>query len=254
MHDIYHMDKSIVDNSNFDQSFSRKVIVGLLAFLHNKIRIYQVVNGVASPIVIPFYYSLVGSQDFLNDNFLNPSSLMCVGLKTIGTTMKIPGGIVKLNSMSKNKSFMSSQYSRMTTTEVVDTPFGKNINTNSVRTKIIPWSYTFEVEVRCSSQIERFKIVEAVGGELDSVRKFYINGYKGYDMLPCNVGLPDTYNMPTTFEFAPGDNDQRPSMTFDVEVLANMPVPLETSRYKFNESIKDFDITYGDAYGDKNIG
>lgn len=239
-------DKSIIDKRNFDNSFTRKIILGVLTYLYEKIEYIQTVDNKDEALKVPFYYSYTGDEQFLNDFFRDTDDYykkICdAGFKTEGNTLKVPSGIIKYKSLGINKTYMTSQYSRMNITSKEETEFGYMSNNSSVRTNLIPMLYQFDVTLVTSSTTQQFNISEALIKELVGVRKFYIGDYQGYKMLPVLIGFPDDYDLEVLFKFGPGDNTQRSKTEFVIEVLSYMPRKLANSEYKFNESLKSFKI------------
>lgn len=239
-------DKSIVDKRNFDNSFTRKVILGILTYLYEKVGFTQTIDGKDEEVKIPYYYSYTGSQQFLMDFFKDTDNYykkICEdGHKTEGNTIKVPSGTLKLKSIGINKTFLTSQYARMNISKKEETDFGYMNNNSSVRTNMIPLLYQFDITLITSSFTQQLNVVENTLKELVGVRKFFIGEYEGYKMLPVLMGFPDDYDLSLLMKFNPGDNNQRSTTDFVIEALAYIPRKLAGSEYKFNESITKFKI------------
>lgn len=244
--DIYRkgpMDKSIIDHKNYDNVLSRKVILGILTYLFNRVEYEQVINGEKSMIKIPFYYSETGDQQFLEDYFMDTEYYK--GMKdckfhTVTDTMKVPSGILKSMKFGIAKNFMTSQYARARTQTTIDTDFGSQNLTNSVRTTFIPLLYSFDITMVAGSHIEQMKIAEAIIQELGGVRKFFIKEYQGYSMLPVQISFPDEYTMEDIIKFTPGENDQRPKIDFTIQAMTYLPRKIKGSSFKDSEAITTF--------------
>lgn len=239
------MDKSIIDNRNFDNVLIRKVLVGVVTFLHQKVVFDQVVGGATEVVKVPFYPSHTGSQQFISDAYLDVVKYYKETCKIVteGNTVPVPNGIVKLKSLGINKNHFTSQNVRTNTTTVKESDFGTVNNTESVRTTFIPLSMVFDVEMTVASTVDQFKVAESAIAEFVGVRKFFIGNYKGYKMLPVLIGFPEEYQLQTLFQFPPAEDTQRRKIEFSIEILTWLPRPLAGTNMKKNESINLFQVT-----------
>lgn len=239
------MDKSVFDNKNYDDVLIRKVLVGVVVFMYNKIKLKQIANGEEEIIEVPFFPSHTGSQQFIMDAYADVEAYYKKNCKSVteGNTVPVPSGIVKLKGITVNKNHFTSQNVRTNITTVKDSNFGKVGNTESVRTTMIPLSMTFDVEITTASTVDQYKAAESTISEFIGVRKFFIGNYKGYRMLPVLMGFPDELQLQSLFQFAPGEDTQRRKMEFSLEILTWLPRPLAGSEMKANERINLFQVT-----------
>ena len=207
---------------NFDDVFVRNVIVGLTYFLYDTIKIKRIINDEINIITIPILPSETGAEDFLTDAYLRTEHRMDQICKAEGNYNKVPGGIFKITNSGIINSEMVNQ-ERMKYQREVETDLTTETRHFSAMTTLIPEGFNVDIEIKASSEIEKWKIYDSIIENLYKVRKFYFR-YNGFEKLPCHIGLPENFDTNKTFQFRFNDNDKRPMIIFTAELKAFRPV------------------------------
>lgn len=200
---------------NYDNSVLRYVIVSLLAELRNKVYIYQHLdNETLEKVVVPFMYSVTGSERFLKDEFMYDS---LINGKAIGDYEKVPRGVIQLESIGIDSSSQTNKF--------VQTRFVREVNGELksfyLRCCFLPINMNFGCTMVCSNQIEMLKLTEAIMSKLYSVNIFYVD--LGMMSVQASYTLPTDYSQERTTEFALNDKKEY-HVTYTIEVKTFMPV------------------------------
>lgn len=228
---------------NKDDSVIRHTIIALLADLNKKLYFYREKGGEEGRVIVdvPFFYKFTGDDQYIRDNFLfsNPESLtscapipgakfdsngnMIIGGKLAdGNYDVIPRGVVSLNGFSITPEKNLNKRIRSTYHKLDDKGMYTQYSTESI---IIPITFNFDVEIQVSSQLDAFKITEAI------VKLLYKTNSLDFEVgsldeavykLPLVYTLPDDYSldMPMNFQFEKVDNIK---ITFSLNVRTYLP-------------------------------
>lgn len=225
---------------NYDNSFVRNIIVGLSSFLYDVIEIKQTEKGVIKLKRVPFFYSFTGEEQFITDYFLNTDKYCNVlSPKVEGNVTRIPSGVFSLSNAGVDPQRLGSGYTRADYKKEFETDFSLEERDMSARTDFVPVSFDFESKVKCGSDIERLKIFEEIIKKFYKVKKFWIK-YEGFHKIPVTVSFPDQYNIAKNFQFRYPDNETRPQMIFQLQVIGWLPVIDEKTERFAAEHIDDF--------------
>ena len=241
---------------NKDDSVIRHVVVGLLADLNSKLSFFRQISNDERVIVdVPFFYAVSGDENFLKDNFLfsNVNGPGCDpdGQFADGNYDKVPRGIVNLTSFAVdpaklvNKRNMG-QYSMMNEQGLMEGFVAEF--------EMIPCMIGVDVEILVSSQLDLFKVTEAI------VKKMYKANFYNVDAGHLEEGtyrisseymMPDDYSQERPVEYS-FDDKQNHKITFSLEINSFIPsFDFEEDTYqKFTRTMYANAIT-GD-YGDPN--
>lgn len=224
---------------NFDDVFTRSIIVGLSSFMYDVIQIKETKNGETAFKKVPFFYTMTGEEQFLTDYFLNTDKY-CSELshKIEGNVTRIPSGRFNITGAGITTDDIGSGYTRANYDKKVETEFTREIRSMSARTTFLPMKYDIEMKVKSGSDLERLKIFEAVVKKLYKIKKFNVR-YEGFNKLPCLVSFPESMNIQKNFVFQYPADDKRPLLLFNVEVLGYMPVIDQTSERHNEEKITE---------------
>lgn len=200
---------------NYDNSVLRYVIVALLAELKDKIYIYQhLADGTSEKVVIPFMYSITGSERFLKDEFQYDA---IDNGKVIGDYEKVPRGVLNIDSISIDT---SSQMNKFTQARFVHEVEGE-LKTFFLRCCFLPLNMSFSCTMVCSSQLEMLKVTESIMSKLYSVNIFYVD--LGMMHVQSSYTLPTDYSQERPIDFQM-DGQKEYKITFNIEVKSFMPV------------------------------
>ena len=192
---------------NKDDSVIRHVVVGLLADLNSKLSFFRQISNDERVIVdVPFFYAVSGDENFLKDNFLfsNVNGPGCDpdGQFADGNYDKVPRGIVNLTSFAVdpaklvNKRNMG-QYSMMNEQGLMEGFVAEF--------EMIPCMIGVDVEILVSSQLDLFKVTEAI------VKKMYKANFYNVDAGHLEEGtyrisseymMPDDYTQERPVEYS----------------------------------------------------
>lgn len=238
---IYNTDTNpMFEPKNYDNVFTRNLIVGLSSFLYDVIQIKQARNGNIELKRVPFFYSTTGEEQFIQDYFLNTDKYCNIlSPKIEGNLVRVPSAVFSMSNAGINQQSVTSGYTRADYQKEFDTEFSTEERDMSARVDFIPLQFDFEAKVKAGSDIERIKIFEEIIKNFYKVKKFWIK-YEGFQRLPVMVSFPDQYNLDKNFQFRYPDNEKRPTMIFNLQVVGYLPVvDLSTERFA-GEKIDDF--------------
>jgi hypothetical protein len=218
---------------NKDDSTIRHVIVGLLADLHNKVYYYiQRSESSRERIQIPFHYAISGSEAFLYDNFLQDSILDPNNQTAMGNYNKLPVGIVNMTSLNIDSASLLNKYVRGT--YVKEMP-DQTIRSFISQFQMIPVTMNFDVTIKVDSNLDQFKIAEALIKTLYKNNQFNIDAGTlddGTFRLASYYKFPEDQALERPMEF--GFTDEKIyTITFSVEMLSFIP-SFEKSDEQYN--------------------
>ena len=241
---------------NKDDSVIRHIVVGLLADLNSKLSFHrQISNDERVVVDVPFFYAVSGDENFLKDSFLfsNVNGPGCDpdGQYADGNYDKVPRGIVNLSSFAVDPSKLVNKrnlghYSMMNQDGLMEGYVAEF--------EMIPCVIGVDVEILVSSQLDLFKVTEAI------VKKMYKANFYNVDAGHLEEGtyrisseymMPDDYSQERPVEYS-FDDKANHKITFSLEVNSFVP------SFDFEEdSYRKFTRTFyanaicGD-YGDPN--
>tara|TARA_Y100000389_G_scaffold10978_1_gene10192 strand:- start:16060 stop:17136 length:1077 start_codon:yes stop_codon:yes gene_type:complete len=212
---------------NKDDSVIRHVVVGLLADLNSKLSFWrQISNDERVVVDVPFFYAVSGDENFMKDAFLfsNVNGPGCDpdGQYADGNYDKVPRGIVNLTSFAVdpaklvNKRNMG-QYSMMNE--------GGLMEGYVAEFEMIPCVIGVDVEILVSSQLDLFKVTEAI------VKKMYKANFYNVDAGHLEEGtyrisseymMPDDYTQERPVEYS-FDDKANHKITFSLEINSFIP-------------------------------
>ena len=212
---------------NKDDSVIRHIVVGLLADLNSKLSFWrQISNDERVVVDVPFFYAVSGDENFLKDAFLfsNVNGPGCDpdGQFADGNYDKVPRGIVNLTSFAVdpaklvNKRNMG-QYSMMNE--------GGLMEGYVAEFEMIPCVIGVDVEILVSSQLDLFKVTEAI------VKKMYKANFYNVDAGHLEEGtyrisseymMPDDYSQERPVEYS-FDDKANHKITFSLEINSFIP-------------------------------
>lgn len=225
---------------NHDDVFLRSLIIGIISYFWEKVNITQVRDNKITNINVPFFYSMVGEEQFLTD-FFTQNIKNYQHLKVEGNTEKVPRGIIKMNTSGKSSDELSQRYTRSIYNKTSNNKYGQTVEQYSSKVEHIPITSSFTAKVITSSEIQRFKIFEKILKSLQKVDLFNIR-YMGFNAISVMIGFPDDIDISKAFEFNYPDNESKPILEFPFETLTFLPDVDYSTEFHINNNIKNFEI------------
>tara|TARA_B100000900_G_scaffold312866_1_gene271671 strand:- start:1506 stop:2582 length:1077 start_codon:yes stop_codon:yes gene_type:complete len=212
---------------NKDDSVIRHVIVGLLADLNNKLSFFrQISNDERVEVDVPFFYAVSGDENFMKDNFLfsNVNGLTCDpdGEFADGNYDKVPRGIVNLTSFSVDPSKLINKrnlgnYMMMNEEGLMEGYMAEF--------EMIPVVIGVDVEILVSSQLDLFKVTEAIVKKMYKANFYHVDaGHldEGTYRISSEYVMPDDYTQERPIEYG-FDDKQNHKVTFSLEINSFIP-------------------------------
>lgn len=212
---------------NKDDSVIRHVIVGLLADLNNKLSFFrQISNDERVEVDVPFFYAVSGDENFMKDNFLfsNVNGLTCDpdGEFADGNYDKVPRGIVNLTSFSVDPSKLINKrnlgnYMMMNEEGLMEGYMAEF--------EMIPVVIGVDVEILVSSQLDLFKVTEAIVKKMYKASFYHVDaGHldEGTYRISSEYVMPDDYTQERPIEYG-FDDKQNHKVTFSLEINSFIP-------------------------------
>ena len=200
---------------NFDDVFTRSMIISFLAELNKKIYYYDRLDkNIVKKIDVPCLYSITGSERFLRDEFVYDALKQG---KAIGDYEKVPRCMITMNGLSINSSEQTNKYNR---TKIVR-PVRNKLRTLYLNVEWIPVTLNFECKVICSNTIELLKLSECVISKIYKNPNFFKVDY-GMFNVDAAFSVPTDYNHEKPQEY--GLNEKKEfSFSFNAEMKTLLP-------------------------------
>lgn len=200
---------------NFEDVFTRNMIVSFLAELSKKIYFYnRLDDNSVKKISVPCLYLITGSERYLRDEFQYDALQQG---KAIGDYEKLPRCMVSISGISINSAEQTNKYNR---TKIVRTVKNK-VKTLYLNVEWIPITLNFECKVLCSNNIELLKLTECIISKIFKNPNFFKVDY-GMFNVDASFTIPTDYNYEKPQEF--GLNDKKEySTSFNAEMKTLLP-------------------------------
>lgn len=211
---------------NKDDSVVRHLIIGLLSDLNDKLSFYrQVSNDERVVVDVPFFYSISGDENFLRDNFLfstiNGEDCEPDG-RADGNYDQVPRGIVNLSSLAVDPSKLVNKRNIGHYAKIG--PDG-NMAGYAAEFDMIPITIGIDIEMMLSSQLDLFKVTEAIIKTLYKSNQYNVEvGHleEGLYRLAAYYAMPDDYTIERPIEYGFDDKGHH-KVTFSIEVHSFIP-------------------------------
>jgi len=213
---------------NKDDSVVRHIIIGLLADLNNKLSISrQLTNENRVVVDVPFYYAVSGDENFMRDNFLfstlNGENCDVDPTKADGNYDRVPRGIVNLTSFAVDPSKLVNKrnlgnYNRLN-------PEDGTLESYVAEFEMIPVVLGVDVEILVSSQLDLFKVTEAIIKKMYKANSYHVDAghlEDGTYRISSEYAMPDDYTMERPIEYGFDDKGNH-KVTFSLEINSFMP-------------------------------
>ena len=212
---------------NKDDSVIRHVVVGLLADLNSKLSFYrQISNDERVEIDVPFFYAVSGDENFMKDSFLfssvNGESCDPNGEFADGNYDKVPRGIVNLSSFAVDPSKLVNKrnmghYMMMNEDGLMEGYVAEF--------EMIPCTIGVDVEILVSSQLDLFKVTEAIVKKMYKANFYHVDAghlEEGTYRITSEYMMPDDYEQERPVEYS-FDDKQNHKVSFSLEINSFIP-------------------------------
>ena len=212
---------------NKDDSVIRHIIVGLLADLNSKLSFYrQISNNERAEVDVPFFYAIAGDENFMKDNFLfsNVNGEGCDpdGNFADGNYDKVPRGIVNLTSFAVDPSKLVNK--RNMGNYMMMNPDGL-MEGYVAEFEMIPCTVGVDVEILLSSQLDLFKITEALVKKMYKANFYHVDAghlEEGTYRISSEYMMPDDFEQERPIEYSFDDKSNH-KVTFSLEINSFIP-------------------------------
>ena len=241
---------------NKDDSVIRHVIVGLLADLNSKLSFWRQISNDERVIVdVPFFYAVSGDENFLKDSFLfsNINGLTCDpdGEFADGNYDKVPRGIVNLTSFAVDPGKLVNKRNLGNYTMMNNQGMMEGF---VAEFEMIPCVIGVDIEILVSSQLDMFKVTEAIIKKMYKANFYHVDAghlEDGMYRISSEYMMPDDYTQERPIEYG-FDSKENHKITFSLEINTFIPsFDFEEDIYtKFTRSVYSNGV-YGN-YGNPN--
>lgn len=204
-----------MDDFNYDGTFQRGIIVGLIGLLTNRISYSNIINGERHEVKVPFYYSFTGDERFLYDEFLEKE--ICKDGVIESNYDVVPRGILTYTGINIDSTAMTNPYAMGRIERLQMNENGNHEEVKSVFTNIrsIPVTLSFDCKILTPSNIDMFKISEKL------IKLFYKNTSFSVDVdyirTKALMVMPESVTQEKLFEFGAADKETN-DISFSFEV------------------------------------
>lgn len=228
---------NFLEKYNTDDVFFRGVIIGLLSKLNETINYEQTGSDQVRRVVyIPFFYSMVGDEPFLQDFYLSYED--CDGNPAFaeGNYDVVPRGIIEMSTMRIDTASATTKFVRASYVKEVVKEIGSEMVTYSSYMNPIPLGISMSAKIKADTTLDAFKIQQSVL-EILYKRFIYYFNYKGF-RIPVQVSLGDAVpdKQPNSFTMSYGsERGQGVTLSFSMELETYLPqLDLTTERFRGN--------------------
>ena len=143
------------NDTNYDKVVIRDCVIGLLHELSNKIYYRQFYDNQEHIVNVPFYYSFVGSEQYIDDHYYDVDDQNYIK----GNYDKVPRGVFQLKSFQIESDSLKHKFIRGSYKRKDDKG---NVNSYTAQFQYLPLVVNSSLEIIATNQIEVFKIIQAV--------------------------------------------------------------------------------------------
>jgi hypothetical protein len=226
-----------LEKFNTDDVFFRGVILGLLSKLNETITYIQIGSDQQKKIVyIPFFYSMVGDEPFLQDFYLSYED--CDGNPAFaeGNYDVVPRGVIEMGSISIATSSSTTKFVRGSYVKDIEKESGTEMKTYSSYINPVPLGIQINAKIKADTTLDAFKIQQGVI-EILYKRFVYYFDYKGF-RIPVQVSLSDSLpdKQPNNFQMSYGSQrGEGVTLSFTMDLETYLPqLDLTTERFRGN--------------------
>ena len=227
--------------TNFDDVYFRDLISSLCYFFFDTIKVSRVVDGKKTIIDIPILPSFAGSENFVKEFFVKKSS--CPNFPEYSSIINsIPSGRISMDDgISIDTGMVMNNGIRTKKLESVDSnDFFDEIKTKYARRTIITLNTSVVISIKCTSMVERFKVLQRMLSFYYKTRTFYFSSC-GYNKIPCSVSIPDSFKTEKKRQFKFGEESGTYILDINFEIKTYMV--LDDERDTMTDDQRNYDPT-----------
>ena len=212
---------------NYRNVTLRNLIIAVIDVFDNNLFYINIKDGVEKEETIPFFYSQIGDERLLQDDFLNDSVSDPLNIAAKTNYNKIPIGIISMSSLFlvKNNA-VSNKYVRGQYLKEDEEGQLKNF---SAELFSIPIQLNMDVEIRVENFLNLCKVSEALVSVFykDNVINFDVDGNR----IPGVVLIPESIDgdIPISYSFT----DKR-------EYVIRFPLQVDSYFFSFDKKTERF--------------
>lgn len=213
-------------HTNKDDSFIRSVIVGLLATLQERVNLKTQLGPNSENFkenFIKFYFSIIGSERYLNANFLNSIDFDPSYILSETFYSEMPRGLVEFTSIAIESDSITNKYVRTAHKKI---EIDGNLNTYNSETFFVPLKMTFNISIFMDNMLDQLKLTESVIKNLYKNINFKIENE--FNLIQCVLSLPEDLDGERPLEYSFSDKKEY-KITFNCEVRTYMPVFMDST-------------------------
>lgn len=205
--------KQFEQQHNANEVFLRAVTLGLLKHLNDRFRWVNAFSSGDVEVVVPFYFSLTGDQQFILDAFTDDVAWKRVQLNTD----VVPRGIIAPKSFNT----VNAQFSNPNVPLLLNRTGKDNVPERVLApVKPIPLKITYECKVQLESEVDLFKCWQQLM-DMSWVYRYFTYEYANMP-IQAVVSLPDGLEDARLRE-SDFKTNGRVDLAFDLEVVTYYP-------------------------------
>jgi hypothetical protein len=228
---------------NFNDSFFRSVIVGLLSSVMNKLSVEQVVDGKRLVKRTPIFYGGSSDENFMKRNFSNYKQNFCPDdIRLVeGDISSYPRGVLKLDGISIDSGSITQEFGYGVYKVRVPTEHGDRVESRASTVKLIPIIMNFELSVLFDTEIQRLLVVE------DMIKSLYKRSYFHFlykdNKQKAVYGISEDIDSQGKFEYSYSNSETFDSrVTVSIELQTVFPIYVEPISIPAGNRFQTFDL------------
>lgn len=213
--------RKIGEISNYDDSFTRDLIVATLGQFRDKISWKQRrADGSVDTVKMPFYYALTGDTQYIYDLFVDDPTLNRVQT----SVMPVPSATLTLQSYKIIPDQMSNPNVAIRRIVPDDT---RGYQTYYNKVFSVPMEFEFELKAMFSSESDMFRYTDSL---IDSFFRFRFFSFEHkHTPISCFFHIPDSFNGQGNRTISALSGDAR-------ELITTQSITVQTRKPVFDEN------------------
>jgi len=227
---------------NKDSSVIRTIIIGLLSTLQNHVGWKNQIGPNVEDhidISVPFYFSITGTERYLQDNFLNNIDFDPASINAEAMYSQIPRGVIDLTGINIESQSIVNKYVRINHQVQED---DGSLNTYNTEAFWVPIILDFSCEIAVDSILDQLKCAESL------IKSFYKSKTYQVDSIstriPCVIVFPEDITTERTVEFTYDDKKEF-KVSVSLQVKTYLPI--------FNENTTMFAGNTMESFGNSTV-
>jgi hypothetical protein len=208
---------------NYDNSFIRKMVLGVISEMHRKIRWTNVWEDKEKLVTLPIYYGFGSDERYLLDAFVDD----VIGKRPELNRDPVPRGNIIINNSVIKRDEYSNPNVYLTYYKEEDGIMKKMKS----KRRNLPVKTTIDIELKMKTEIDLLKCQESLWDWFLGYKYFYID-HEGM-RIDCTMEFPDDYPQEINRENEKpigGNNDTMKFIKFSIDVNSTYPLPLKEQK------------------------